>query len=462
MSRLFAKIFFGFWLTTLIVVGATAVVTTQLNRSIGDGALTEHFRRTQSAYAEAAAAMLDTYGLDGLESWLAELQGPGGPRGVLQILDDQGQGVFDAPSRADVQAAIAERRSGVSSPAALAGVFFDPIYHPDGERYWFVSDLRPGARSRQALGSGFTRHPGVVASRLAVAVIVSGIVCFLLARYLTAPIRRLQVASAEIARGNFNVRTGDDTRRDELGDLARDFDRMSQQLARAQTSQRQLIRDVSHELRSPLARLHLALGLARQRAGDTEQAELERIESEVETLEEIIKQLLDVARLEADAHALPQTHFALDALVHEIVQDANYEGLTEDISIRQEGTTGAQLRGDRAVVRSAVENVVRNALRHTPSGTEITTHLKHDAQAMLARIIIRDHGPGIADDLRDELFKPFVRGDYARDRDSGGYGIGLAIADAAVRRHGGTISTMNHPDGGLEVEISLPTVSIDT
>ncbi len=459
MKSLFAKIFLWFWATTIAVAIVTAIATTQFNRSFGADPLRAHFQRTQAAYAEAADSILDTGGLDGLRIWMQELQGPGGPPGHLQLLDDGGRAVFGASAVEDITAAVSARDNGVASPATLAGVFFDPVYSPDGERYWFVSDMRqhhhPGTRVGRMFGLA-PRPPGIGGFRLGVALLVSGIVCYGLARYLTKPIVRLRAASAEIAGGNFAVRVDDEGRRDELGALGRDFDRMAEHLERLNASQRQLLRDVSHELRSPLARLQVAVGLARQRGGEVVEAELDRIEHEAEALEELIQQLLSVARIESSGSELLRSEISIDELIGAVARDAEFEGRDGGKRVEVKGSSNAVVLGDNAMLSSAVENVVRNALRHTPDGTaiEITANKRGDGRQVL--ILVCDHGPGVPEALIGELFKPFVRVDYARDREGGGSGIGLAIADAAIRRHGGAIRASNGPAGGLCVEIDLP------
>ncbi|MFT4563733.1 MAG: two-component system sensor histidine kinase CpxA [Gammaproteobacteria bacterium] len=277
----------------------------------------------------------------------------------------------------------------------------------------------------------------------------------MLARYLATPIRKLQAATAEIAAGNYRVRVDMRGRRDELGDLGRDFDRMAEQLERLDTAQQQLIRDVSHELRSPLARLQIALGLAKRRLGDAVSNELERIQSEALALEELIRQLLSVSRLESGLTDVNQEVVSIDEVVRTVVDDANFEGADKAKSVVFDGRANATVRGDRALLQSVFENVVRNALRHTPSGTTVTVCVTLASEHQLV-VSVEDHGPGVPEGQIKEIFKPFVRGDYARNRASGGYGIGLAIAHAAVKKHGGGIKAANRTDGGFRVEISLP------
>jgi two-component system sensor histidine kinase CpxA len=454
MNRLFAKIFVAFWITTIAVVLATAFATMQINRSLSEDPLQAHFFRTQSAYAEAAASILDSQGLDALRLWMHELHGPGGVHGHLQLLGDDGSALFGSPSAGDISAALAAKRSGVSSPEVINGVFFDPLYGPDGERFWFVSDMRRNPK----LGPMFrnpARPRGPTGIRFAIAILISGLICFTLARYLTIPIRRLQAASAEISSGNFKVRVDSGRRGDELGDLGRDFNRMAEQLEQLESSREQLVRDVSHELRSPLARLEIALGLARKRAQGKLNAELDRIGLEAQSLEDLIQQLLSISRIESGVADLAADPLPIDELVDEVANDADYEAADAGKTVTVEGRTDFLIRADRALLKSAIENVVRNALTHTPARSAVKINLRCDAEDV-AIITVDDSGPGVADDRIEELFKPFVRGDVARARETGGFGIGLAIADASVRRHGGTISARNRSGGGFRVEIRLP------
>ncbi|MFT4582500.1 MAG: two-component system sensor histidine kinase CpxA [Gammaproteobacteria bacterium] len=452
MNRLFTKLFLAFWMTTIAVVAITVIVTTQVNRSRGDDSLQAYFKRTQSAYAQAASSILDSEGLDELRLWMIELQGPGGVDGRLQLLGDSGKAVFGSAPARDIRSALAERKAQVGPPSELNGVFFDPLYGPAGERYWFVSDMR-GSRRLGAQPIG----PALRGFRLTVAILVSSLVCLILARYLATPIRKLQAATAEIAAGNYKVRVNMRRRRDELGDLGRDFDRMAEQLERLDAAQHQLIRDVSHELRSPLARLHIALGLAQRRLGDAVSDDLGRIQCEAQALEELIRQLLSVSRLESGLTDVSEDVVSIGDVVRTVVADANFEGADKAKSVVFESCTNATVRGDRSLLQSVFENVVRNALMHTPSGTTVKIHsqLAGDSDIVVA---VEDCGPGVPEAQIEAIFKPFVRGDYARNRASGGYGIGLAIAHAAVKKHGGAITAANRTDGGFCVKISLPTL----
>jgi signal transduction histidine kinase len=246
-------------------------------------------------------------------------------------------------------------------------------------------------------------------------------------------------------------------RRDELADLARDFDRMAERIEALMTSERRLLRDVSHELRSPLARLHVALGLARQQAGDDQWA-LDRIEREAERLNALIGQLLMLARLESGALEPAREPVDLAAIVRDVAEDADFEVRSGRRAVRVTAMRECAAIGAPDLLRSAVENIVRNAVRHTREGTAVEVAMRADAPDRVV-IAVRDHGSGVPDELLPHIFQPFYRLGAARDRHTGGVGLGLTIADRTIRLHGGTVRAANAPGGGLVVEVTLPVES---
>jgi two-component system sensor histidine kinase CpxA len=300
------------------------------------------------------------------------------------------------------------------------------------------------------------------------ALLISGLICYLLTRYLTRPILNLQMAARELAAGDLSARAGSamGRRRDEIGELVRDFDRMAERIEGLVSSQQQLISDISHELRSPLARLNVALGLARQRAGSAAAAPLDRIEREADRLNELIGRLLALARMET--FSTPPEHNAIDlhALLAEVVADAEFEAqerpclvqfdAAQRLQLLPEGTSDQVLvTGSEELLRSGVENVVRNAVRYTAPGTAIRIALSYEDT--WATITVTDHGPGVPESELENVFRPFYRVTGARERQTGGAGLGLAIAERAVRLHGGTIRAENGAEGsGLKVVIRLP------
>jgi two-component system sensor histidine kinase CpxA len=302
-------------------------------------------------------------------------------------------------------------------------------------------------------------RPHVIALPLILAALVSGLVCLLLARYLTAPLDRLRRATEAYAAGDLGARVAPTlgTRKDEIADLAHAFDHMAQRLQELMASQRQLLSDVSHELRSPLARLQVALGLARQRVTGQADTEFDRIEHETERLNDLIGQLLSLARLEASVAPATREPVDLAELLASIASDADYEAHASHRRVAIIRSEPAVIQGEARLLHSALENIVRNAVRYTPEGTGVSLSLERErGNPDSWRIVIRDQGPGVPEEMLPRLFEPFVRVDNARDRASGGYGLGLAIAQKAVRLHGGEVTARNEPAGGFSVVVTLP------
>ena len=239
----------------------------------------------------------------------------------------------------------------------------------------------------------------------------------------------------------------------------RDFDGMAERLETLLKAQSRLLNDISHELRSPLARLNVALGLARQRAGVESGDMLDRIELEASRLNELIGRILTLARLEDGEQLVAETPVPLDELVESVTEDAEFEAQERHCHVR---TTLAQanwdVRGNASLLHSAIENVVRNAIRYTQEGSSVEIEMTRQARPGGAEAVLRisDSGPGVPRDALAKLFEPFYRLDDARGRQTGGVGLGLAITERAVRFHGGKVAAFNRPEGGLTVEIRLP------
>ncbi len=257
-------------------------------------------------------------------------------------------------------------------------------------------------------------------------------------------------------------------RRDELASLAADFDVMAEKIQSLVDSQRRLLGDISHELRSPLARLNVALELARQRSGTGATMALERIQREAEILNEMIGQLLALTRLESGTEEIRKTEFDVALLVREITDDADFEARSRKRFVRLKSVDSCTIVGNEQLLRRAIENVVRNGLQYTAEDTEVEVKLecsvKHHAGKLNNEspdkrpvvITVRDHGSGVPENALAEIFRPFYRVDDARDRKAGGVGLGLAIAERAVQLHRGNVEATNAPDGGLVVTITLP------
>lgn len=311
---------------------------------------------------------------------------------------------------------------------------------------------RPPAPSMPPDAAPFTFIPTPV---LVAAIVVSAIVCFLLARHLSAPLKRVRDASERLAAGDLTARAGAmvQGRRDEIGDLVRDFDVMAGRLSLLVSSQKQLLSDISHELRSPLARLHVAVELARRKAGPAAEKDLNRIEAEGTRMNEMIGQILTLARADSDKPAVTEIFDVAD-LVQRVAADTDYEARQSGRTVVVRDSAEAMVQGDAALVASAIENVVRNGSRYTPEGTSVDISVA--TTPTHAHIVVRDHGPGVPPEEIDRIFLPFHRVGASRDRNSGGTGLGLSIAARAAGVHGGTIHARNADGGGLEVAIDLP------
>jgi two-component system sensor histidine kinase CpxA len=327
----------------------------------------------------------------------------------------------------------------------------------DGKhRYTVVLGLPPGPRV-------FFGPRGMPVPGLLIAIISSGLVCYFLSWYLTKPIVRLRTATRQLAAGDLTARIGAPAgKSDEVTGLMRDFDAMAERIETLMKAQSRLLNDISHELRSPLARLNVALGLARQRAGVESVDMLDRIELEASRLNELIGRILTLARLEDGEQRVPQTPVPLGELVANVAEDAEFEAQERRCHVHTtipEGDWG--VRGNDSLLHSAVENVVRNAIRYTPEGTTVEIELTREqgAKGIEAVLKVSDSGTGVPPDSLEKLFLPFYRLDDARGRLTGGVGLGLAITERAVRFHGGKVSAFNRTGGGLRVEIRLPLIA---
>jgi two-component system sensor histidine kinase CpxA len=303
-------------------------------------------------------------------------------------------------------------------------------------------------------------NPYGLTLRLGAAFLVTGLISYLLARSLSAPVRMLRDATLQLTSGDLSVRVGPylGNRRDETAELGRDFDRMAERIGELLSSQRRLLRDISHELRSPLARLNVAIGLARRKAGAEAQGSLDRMEREAERLNNLIGELLTLALLESDARGIERIPVDLQPLVREIVEDADFEAKVANRRVRVVQDEPVVVAGVYELLRRAIENVVRNGVRFTSDGSAVEVRLSRSEgiSGLAARISVRDHGPGVPEESLENLFEPFYRVTDARDRQSGGSGLGLAITQRAIKLHGGTVRASNIPGGGMDVVLELP------
>jgi signal transduction histidine kinase len=280
------------------------------------------------------------------------------------------------------------------------------------------------------------------------------LLCYGLALYLTSPLRKLQGALERFGQGDFSARAGSD-RRDELGELARTFDRMAERIQTLLAAERRLLLDISHELRSPLARLGVAVELAR--SGEDREAALNRIQKEADRLNALVGELLEVTRVEGDPQTLRTEPVRLDEVLRQVVDDCSIEAAARSCSLELKSAAPATVEGDGELLRRALENVIRNAIRYAPAATAVEITMNGGPGKAVIRI--RDYGPGVPEEALPRIFDAFYRVDSDRNRASGGTGLGLAIARRAVELHKGKLQARN-ANPGLLVEMELPVAAV--
>jgi signal transduction histidine kinase len=452
MRTLFVKIFAWFWLTNALLLCVVFVGARLLSRDprTADPHRGDPFRMVVGT----AGDLYRKYGRAELDSMLAGLERRDSVTPFLVVGGREVRGRALPAAAARVASDVLRRDAPVVWARPPRLLFGYPLHGVDGERLALVLSPLPLPRPLGLLVPVSLGGPGL----LAVMVIVAGLICLALVRILVAPVRRLQEATRRLAAGDLTARAGYAGRvpGDELEALALDFDRMAERIEQLVGTQQQLLRDISHELRSPLARMSVAIGLARRRTDVSAQPSLDRIERESERLNELIGHLLVLTRLEGRGVPVTWERIDLAVLVDALVADARFEAQSDARVMQRTGDACAVIEGHPELIRSAIENVLRNALRYTAHGGRVEVHVTETPGASQAQVTVRDHGPGVPADQLEAIFRAFHRVQDARDRASGGTGLGLAIAQRAVTAHGGSIVARNAPGGGLEVEIRLP------
>ena len=409
-------------------------------------------------YGRETIAALRSNGIRAAEEYLAVVQQRSAMR--IFVFDEKANEILN---RVAPEAAIRQVEKILKGGPIERG--------PSGDR-WVGAEFttRDGsrfvamARRANSIATMLLRRPRMLITRLVVSVFVASIVALVLAYWIAHPVQHLRTATVRFAAGDLTARAGPAVvkRKDAIGDLGRDFDRMAVRIEALLTSQQRLLRDVSHELRSPLARLNVALGIAARQAGPEAHDALARIEYEAERLNDLIGQLLTLTYLESSPADLERSEIDLATLVQDVVSDANFEAQGRNTVVRIVRCESPIVLGIEHLLRSAIENLMRNSVIYASPGTDVEVEVgrRDDRERPYAFVSIRDHGPGIPEDQLKSVFRPFYRIDEARDRSRGGAGLGLAIADRAVRLHDGTITASNAPEGGLIVELRIPTTPI--
>lgn len=381
----------------------------------------------------------------------------GGPQGLAEridqlhryfpgdhyLVDSQGR---DLATGEDRSALLERIGSGWGDPKIFGGKFLVGVKSPDN-RFRLIAVLP------------FPRDILPYVLFCILILLAVGMVCWALALSIASPLRNLSQAVDRFGRGDLSIRVNS-RRRDEIGALGRSFDRMAQRIETLLISERRLLQDVSHELRSPLARLSFAVELVKKRNSHDDQknedgqndAAVLRLKKEIDRLTHLVSALLEMTRAEADSDCCNREGIRLDVILKEVVEDCRLEAEARRCAIRLSGDRELTMRGNGELLRRAFENVLRNAIRYTAEGSFVEVELtENDGQAT---VVVRDYGPGVPEELLSKIFQPFFRVDGSRDSATGGVGLGLAIAKRAIDVHHGVLTAAN-ADPGLRIEIDL-------
>ena len=454
MKSLFLRIFLSFW----FAMGLTVISGSALTAFIAWNRFGYLQNIDGSGIAHSAARSLAQGGLPALRVWLKNQQHEN-PLIATYIVDMHGADILGRPLTEPIQTKVQRMRSlgylyvdDHPPPPMPDPMQFNPqIVGADGTLYTFFWSYTGTS------AFGILSDASVSVSVLFVALGVSALACWWLARRLILPLSRLQASARALAEGDLTVRFADEItqRQDEVGVLARDFDQMADRVRSLLTSKEALLRYVSHELRSPLARLRVALTLARR--GTDNAREMDRIERETERLDALIGQILRLSRLQSAESNIERQSIDLNHLVSDVVDDARMEGCPDRKNVSWQPAAPVTVLGNADALRSAIENVLRNAVRFTEPDTEVEVHMSIAGGHVV--LTVRDHGPGVPPAELEQIFEPFYRVAETADRGSMGGGLGLAITGRIINLHNGTVQARNAPGGGLIVAITLPLIA---
>jgi Signal transduction histidine kinase len=446
---LYAKIFAWFWLT--LTVGSLAVLLVTV--TTGSQVIGQRWMRvTQDMYAHTAVDFYTTGGKTAVEQYLAILRTSSGMDACL--LDETAQHALGGTLPPHVSVVL-NRSIQTGQSTFRLGRFWTaatPVQF-NGQRYYFVIEVNSirGFLNRRTFAAPLLE-------RVIVVLLIAGLFCLLLTRHIIAPVRALQEATLRIAAGDLDTRVLPTIapREDELADTARAFDQMADRIQLLLQKRQELLADISHELRSPLTRLSVSLELLRR--GETDV--VEKMQDDLEQMNRMIGQILLLTRLDLQPGQAKLIPIDLVPLLQSIAADAEFEDLDNNKHVLVFAPEHCVVNADAGLLQSCIENIVRNAVRHTaPKSTvDITANQTVGADgSRQCRILVEDHGPGVPERALPCLFDPFYRVSESRDLREGGWGLGLAIAQKAVTLHHGTIHAANRVDqSGLAITIELP------
>jgi len=456
MRSLFFKIFLGFVLVVILV--GTSLETSSILANYYEVRWQMMLHSIMPMEAEKCARMYDQSGKQAVEDYLDDLQRQKSVR--FYFFDENGTPLLDRGAPEVVLKLVKAKealergaRENLSTVNPRLGIGARLVSGPGGQRYVLAFQQSP--KLIMPVSEAVGKHPYL---RLLVVGLIGAGLCLLLTFHITKPISRLRAATADIAAGKLKTRVDASVRRrrDEIGTLGRDFDRMAEQIEALVSAQRELLGDVSHELRSPLARMIVALGLLKHASPDEATEYINRINTEAERLDKMIGQLLTLTRIESGSELAQRETFDFTNLVQEVAADGDFEARAHGREVKVTRADACTISGVPEMLRSAIENVVRNAVRYTAEGTSVEVSLERSSNAAEETILrIRDRGPGVPKIMLAGIFLPFQRVPGASNN-SDGAGLGLAIADRVVQMHNGNIRALNADSGGLIVEIILP------
>ncbi|MBQ4890183.1 HAMP domain-containing protein [Shewanella sp. MMG014] len=448
INRLFVKLLLGFWLCSSLIIAFVAILPF-LQQSHDQLPLsdkqTQLLKRAAKHFIEEPSLLEDEQALRRLNRH----RNRDGKSFKFYILDEQSRvlNTNKVPRTFREFLLISEDNGAPISHQFRTELIFGPYEFIAGEKpyrvYARISDNHP-----RPWFFFFSDNKLLTAI---IAMLMSGLLCGLLAWNLGKPLRSLKQSSNALARGDLSsrVETSVVKRGDEIGELAQAFNTMAESIETMMNNQQRLMGDISHELRTPLTRLQLSLALARKK--DQSSPDIERIGYEAEQLEALISELLTLSRVTI-SNTENKVHLELAESLSHILDDAEFEAEQQQKRLDIEIPETISLDHYPKSLSRAIENVLRNAIRYAESVISITAEQVQDRVV----ISIDDDGQGIDEADLEEIFKPFYRPDDARDRESGGWGLGLAITQAAIKLNQGNIEAKNISPHGLSVVISLP------
>lgn len=464
-NHLYIKLFLWFWLATIIMMSSSMWIIKQLDENVRFKPVRQSQLSEVDEYTQKLQAIIDSRAeLGNIENTLVQI-GMRNQIGLILVEPQNNEVISGLPRHMQPDktsfTSISPDTPMISVDTG-EGTFWGPglVHYKNMNYMLFVGRPKPPG----FVGSIRRQHPSIMFS---IALCISGLLCFWFARSLVNPIQQLQEASKQMATGNLAIRVGSASkRRDEIGRLGRDFNFMSEQVERLMGSQKRLLADISHELRSPLARLQLSIGILQQKSEGNEDEHLDkgfllssisRIEKEAAQIEKMIAQVLTLSRLDNPQSILHKQVIDIQLLISPIISDARFEAQEQNKQVVFDNSVSYFIEGDVQMLSSAIENVLRNAVNYAANKVLVSIDVQQEGCLLLT---ILDDGKGIDEGQLSRIFEPFYRESLARDRASGGVGLGLAIAYQAILQHQGTIQASNTHEGGLQVSITLPLVKM--